>query len=70
MSTSSARGDALGGHVALGLEQRLSSRVALSGGARWSRAKVRLDAGSGDDTRSAEITAGGFSAGLGLRLYF
>jgi len=68
--TSSARGDALGGHVALGLERRLSSRVGLAGGARWSRAKVRLEAGSGDATREAEITAGGLSAGLGLRLYF
>lgn len=67
---SSARGDALGGHLALGLERRLSSRLALAGGARWSRAKVRLESGTGDATRSAEITAGGLSAGLGLRLYF
>jgi hypothetical protein len=68
--TSSARGDALGGHVAAGLERRLSSRLAIDAGARWSRATVRLAAGAGDETSEAEIAAGGLTAVLALRLYF
>ena len=67
---SSARGDALGGHVGAALERRLSSRLALEGGARWSRAGVRLESGSGDEAREAEVTAGGLTAALALRLYF
>jgi hypothetical protein len=68
--TSSARGDALGGHVAAALERRLSSRLAIDAGARWSRATVRLASGGGDEAAEAEVTAGGLVAGLALRVYF
>jgi hypothetical protein len=68
--TSSTRGDALGGHVAAALERRLTSRIAVDAGARWSRARIRLASGSGDDEREADVTAGGLTAALALRLYF
>jgi hypothetical protein len=68
--TSSARGDALGGHLAAGLERRVSSRLAMDGGVRWSRARVRLAEGSGHESREADVTMGGLTARLALRLYF
>ena len=69
--TSMVRGDGIGGHAALSLEFRLSSRAALAAGGRWSRATLRLESGSGEARARAETcTAGGVTAGLGLRLYF
>jgi hypothetical protein len=68
--TSAAKGSALGGHVAAALERRLSPRSAIEGGARWSRASVRLESGGGNATREADVTAGGLTAALALRLYF
>jgi hypothetical protein len=67
--TSAVRGDAFGGHAAASLERALGARLAVTAGARWARARVDLDA-EGTSRRRARVTAGGFSAGLGIRLYF
>ena len=67
--TSPVRGEALGGHAAVGLERRLGGRLAAGAGARYSRAAIDLEAG-GAAARSARVTAGGFSAAFGIAVYF
>jgi hypothetical protein len=67
---SMVRGDAVGGHADLTLERRISGRVAIAGGARWSRASIQLARSEGGIDRSAKVTAGGITASGSIRLYF
>jgi hypothetical protein len=70
VSGSVVKGDAVGGHADLTLERRISGRVAIAGGARWSRASIQLARTEGGVERSAGLRAGGITASATIRLYF
>ena len=68
--TTPVRGDAVGGHAGVAFERRIGARLAVSAGARFTRATIALQAGHDDTARTAETKAGGLTATASLRLYF